>query len=82
MKLIPYNYEDIEKKSYKPGKNQRILDEFVHSNYDCVRIEDYPHKTASSCQAAFAKSIKIFGLANSVRVISSKGEVFLIKIKK
>lgn len=82
MKLTPYNYEDIERKGYKLGKIQKILDEFVHSDYDCVRVEEYPHKSAGSCQAAFSKSIKNFGLANSIRVTSSRGEVFLVRIKK
>lgn len=77
MKLIPYDRSKIGKK--RRGANQAIIEEFVNSGHDCVKIENYTHKSAESCEASFGKSIQRSPYKDSVDVCIRKGEVFLVK---
>lgn len=80
MKLVPYNKNDIDRKHlYRQGRNMRMLEEFMESGLDCVKIEDYPHKNATICQQNLTVSITRMGLRKSVKVVKRKDEVFLLR---
>lgn len=76
MKLVPYDVKKV--KYYSTTKNLKIIKEFKESNLQCAKIEDFPHADARSCYSSLVGSIKRFGIVG-VRVITSRGEVFLIK---
>lgn len=76
MKLVPYDEKKIDR-IFKPCKNQKIIQEFLDSGEKCVKVEDFPHRDASSCRNALRLSARRMG-ANSVIVVTSKGVVFMI----
>lgn len=79
MKFVPYDREDIKNLGgYKQCKNQKILEEFANSEYDCVEIVDYTNKNSNYCAASLNVSIKRFKFSN-MNAISRDGRVFLIK---
>ena len=78
MKLVPYDIKKISGAVYR-SDNRSIIEEFIHSPYDCVKIEEYTHKSAESCSASLNKSIRMFGYEDKVSVTRRKDEVFLIK---
>lgn len=78
MKLVPYDIKKISGTVYQ-SDNRSIIEEFVHSPYDCVKIEDYTHKSAESCRASLRNSIHHFGYDDKILVTRRKDEVFLIK---
>lgn len=81
MKLTPYNISKLgEIRSYAKSNNLKMLEEFANSNYDCVKVEDYPHKTATGCYTSFCKSIKRFNMTG-IKVCIRGGDVFLVKVK-
>ncbi len=81
MKLTPY---DINKlggiRGYAKTNNLKVLEEFANSDSDCVKVEDYPHKTATGCYTALNKSIKTFNMTG-IRVCQRGQDVFLVKVK-
>lgn len=80
MRAVPYDFEKIElKKSYfKRSNNQKIIEEFLASGQDCVKIEDWTQKSAMCCAGVLNKSIERFKLTGA-KAISRNGEVYLIK---
>lgn len=76
MKLVPYDEKKIDR-IFKPCKNQKIIQEFLDSGEKCVKVEDFPHRDASSCRNALRLSARRMG-ANSVIVVTRKGVVFMI----
>lgn len=81
MKLIPYDYKEaMKKKRYKPTRNLGILEEFIESGLDCVKLEGYDHKNAETATSSFKSSIKYYGMTN-VECFYRKDEVFLIRKK-
>lgn len=78
MTLIPYDKQKLNITGYTATKNMKILEEFLNSEYDCVRVDGYTQKTAHSCGNALRQSIKRFGF-NGIEVAVRKNEVFLIK---
>lgn len=79
MKIVPYDIKKISGVVYR-SDNRSIIEEFIHSPYDCVKIEEYTHKSAESCRASLSKSVHNFGYEDRVSVMRRKDEVFLIKI--
>ena len=77
MTLIPYDKKKLGI-IYNKTKNLELLEEFLNSDYDCVRVNGYTHKTADCCAKCLRGSIKRFGL-KGISVITRKNEVFLIK---
>lgn len=80
MTLVPYNKNDLKSVTYKRTSNLKIIDEFVRSELDCVRLEGYTHKSATVCAQCLRVSVKRFG-ACGVRVVQRKDDVFLVKVK-
>ena len=78
MKLVPYDEKQLPKS--RLYRNRDLIKGFMESENDCVKIEDYSHCSVASCQASFCKAIKNLGLEHTVRCVSRKGEVYLIKI--
>lgn len=80
MKLVPYDRNKIWNVNgyYSKSANYRLLAEFINSDMDCAKVENYTHKTSASCAASLARSAKRFGF-NNIKVRESKGEVYLIK---
>ena len=80
MKLVPYDKTKLNmRRCYKPTRNYKFLMEFIESGLDCVRIEDYPHKSTDSAQASFVNSIKHFHMTQ-IRCIRCDGKLYLIRI--
>lgn len=79
MKLVPYDIKKISGSVYR-SDNRSIIEEFIHSPYECVKIEDYSHKSAESCRASLNKSVHNFGYEDKITVTRRKDEVFLVKI--
>lgn len=80
MKMVPCNIDEI-KWFYTPGRNQKLIQEFINSDMKCVKIEDYPHKNAKSCQTSMIGSLKRMRV-KTIKVMIRKDEVFLRKVEK
>ena len=80
MKLIPYDKEKLIRDGwYKTTKNVAIIEEFIASGLDCVELTEHGHKKATYCQWCLYNTMKRFKI-NTVKVITRKGRVFLIRI--
>lgn len=77
MKLIPYDEKKLGH-TWKPCKNQKIIQEFIDSGEKCVKLEGWTHKDAFHCQRSMTLSIARMHV-NQVIAISRKGEVFLLR---
>ena len=79
MKLTAYDKKKLGDIGgyYNKTKTFEILDEFARSEMTCAKLEDWPHKSAMSCQASLSNSAKHYGF--NIRVITRRGEVFLLK---
>ena len=79
MRITPYDIKKIKNtKGYKKSELQELLEEFLESGKDCVKIEDWTQKTAPSCASSFNTAAKRYHMTG-VRAISRNGEVFLVK---
>lgn len=78
MNFVPYERSKLGN-VYKLGKNQAMLREFAESGQDCVKVENYPHRDAKSCQTTLMGSLATIGLNNTIRVVVRGGEVFLLR---
>ena len=58
--------------------NHRILKDFMDSNVDCVRVDDYDHKTAHSCAESLRMSIKRY-YSGLIVIRQRKDVIYLIK---
>lgn len=80
MIMVPYDLKKIEKvDGYKKSNNQKIIEEFLATGLNCVRVEGWTQKTALSCAGSLNRSIKKYKMTGA-RSISRKGEVFLIRL--
>ena len=77
MKLTPYDVTKLN--LYKPGKNQKLLTEFVNSGETCAEVENYTQKSAKTAQSSLMVAAKKLGLNNSVRIAKRKDRVFLVR---
>lgn len=79
MKMVPYS---AEKLNYRQGmvKGQifALIDSFLNSDHQCVKITGWNHKSANVCKSSLDAVIKrerFFG----VKVVVRGDEVFLVK---
>ena len=70
--------KDEVMKGYKRTNNLKILNDFIESEMDCVKLTGWKHVSACSCASALKKSIQRFKMT-SITVVTIKGEVYLIK---
>lgn len=80
MKLVPYDVNKLGNRSFKACRNQTIIQQFLDSGETCVKLDGYPHKSASVCRSVMGASIQRMKLDSTVKVILRKGEVFLIRL--
>lgn len=82
MKLIAYDINKINNiGNYKNSENMRLINEFVESDMDCVKVEGWTHAHANSCANSFVQTLKRMK-KSGIEVVSRKGEVYLIKKNK
>lgn len=79
MKLVKYNKNELKARYYAKTKHQDLIEEFVNSDMDCAKVEEWTHVNADSCSNAINMSIKRFKVSG-VKAIVRGGEVFLVKI--
>lgn len=77
MNLRPCKIEEIGC-WYSKTKNQKLFEEFVNSDFDCVEVENYNHKNAKSAQTCLHNSAKHFGFTN-IHVVVRGEKVYLVK---
>lgn len=80
MKLVPYDVKKLGNRSFKACRNQKIIQQFLDSGETCVKLEDFPHKSASVCRSVMRASIQRMKLDSTVKVVLRNGEVFLIRL--
>jgi hypothetical protein len=80
MKFTSYDAKKLsEKRSmYAKTDNLEFLEAFVDSGLECAKVEDYSHKSASSCLSSLRGSIRRYGMF-SINCVMRNGEVFLIR---
>jgi hypothetical protein len=78
MYFTPYEKEQLKKDLWSKSRNFEILTKFAESNYDCVEVEDYPHKNAKSCQTTLISSMRHYKIRN-IKVTIRGERVFLVK---
>lgn len=81
MRLVAYELKNLEIGNMRRCKNQEVIEEFLASDMDCAKIEDFPQKTAQTCASSLNLTIKRFNFGG-VRAISRGNEAFLIKTNK
>lgn len=76
MKLKAISRNELPPRHAKPGKNQRLLFEFMDAAMDCaeVQIDEGANATRTAC--SLRTSIKKLGL--SCYCIQRKGRIFLV----
>lgn len=80
MKLVPHDRNSIGS-IYQKTKLLTIIDEFIESGHECVKVEDFHHKNAYVCAGCIRKSIERFH-RNSVECSVYRGEVYLTRVRK
>lgn len=79
MRITPYDLKKVDNLDfYKRSKLQKIMEEFLQGESDCVKVEGWINKTAASCASSFNVSAKRYRMTG-LKAISRNGEVFLIK---
>lgn len=80
MNIVSYNLKDLmEEVERSKSDNYSILKEFANSSDDCVKLEGWTHKNASSCAASMGASIRRF-YRGQIKVIQRRGDVYLVKL--
>ena len=79
MKLTSYDKNNFERKFYKKTNNMAIIEEFVNSEYDCVKVEGWTTQSADGCTTSLNNTIKRMNIGG-IRAFTKRGEVFLIKL--
>lgn len=81
MNIVSYNLKDLMKEVERDrSDNYSILKEFANSSDDCVKIEGWTHKNASSCAASMGASIRRF-YRGQMKVVQRRGDVYLVKLE-
>lgn len=75
----PYNKEKLNVTNWKRTDNQRLIEDFVASDLDCVKVIGWHHNNATNCARALNASAKRYHWYH-VKAMTRKGEVFLIKL--
>lgn len=77
MKLVPQNAKEVaEKRRYT--RVYDIVQEFIHSKEECVKVTAYTHKHAYSCASSISKCLRTHRI-HTVQCFVLHGEVFLMK---
>ena len=76
MRMVPADLKEV--RHYKKTRNLAILEEFLASGYDCVLLENFPHKDAKTCQSSLMGSARRFGI-NGVAVVKRNDKIYLLK---
>lgn len=79
MRLIPVKFEEIKQRYYKRTSKQAMLEEFLKMDADAVKLEGHNYKTTYQGAQSIRRSVERFGMKN-IKVVSSKNEIYLIKI--
>ena len=80
MRLVPYDLKKIDKaEGYRKSMNQKIIEEFLESDLDCAKIEDWTQKSAMACAGSLNRSIEKYKMTGA-RAVSRKGNVYLIRV--
>lgn len=77
MKLVPYDAKQL--KWHRLGSNQALIQEFLDSGHDCVKVENFTQNTARNAQSNISVCLKRMGVRN-VRAICRGNNLFLLKI--
>ena len=78
MKLIAYDKIKIKNiGGYKKTDNMLIVEEFIESGLDCVKVEGWTQKEAYRCAWSINQTIKRMK-KSGIRALSRDGEVFII----
>lgn len=81
MNIVSHNLKSLmEEVKRDHSDNYAILKEFANSSDDCVKLEGWTHKNASSCAASMGASIRRF-YRGQMKVIQRRGDVFLVKLE-
>lgn len=81
MNIVSYNLKDLmEEVKRDHSDNHSILKEFAYSSDDCVKLEGWTHKNASSCAASMGASIRRF-YRGQMKVVQRRGDVYLVKLE-
>jgi len=70
--------KDIYTKMYKTSSNMELIDQFLKSDHECVRIVDHHWANAKSGYASLKKSIKHYHYGG-IEVFMRQGDIYLIK---
>lgn len=63
---------------YKPSNNLALLEAFIESDHECVRIIDHTWKTPAIGATSLRKSIDRYRFGG-IKVFMRKGEIYLVK---
>lgn len=77
MNLISWEKEKL-RRVYKHCKNQVVLEEFLQSGLECVKVENFTHSTPYVCANALRTSALRLGMSQIIVAVRN-GEVFLIR---
>ena len=80
MKLIPVNYNEVNKKNYKDTKNLVVLKEFIEMDIQCAQLECADYKNANIARNSLMASIKRFNF--NINVFTREGRVYLLNNSK
>lgn len=78
MTFVKYDKRDVKKHYYRFGKNQRFINEFMESGFECIEVKDFEHRDAYSCANALRRSVERMNI-RSIKVISRNNRVFMIR---
>lgn len=78
MKFEACSKELYNFKGYTNTSNMRLLDDFMHSEHDCVRIVDHRWSSAKSGYGSILNSIRNYKYGG-VKVFTRGGEIYLVK---
>lgn len=81
MRFTEASRDNLIRANYKPGKVQRVVQEFVDSGMDCVEVtyEDGEYSNPYSCTAALRVSAKSMKLTDTVEVETANGRCYMYR---
>lgn len=80
MRLVACEVPELRKGCYKKSEVMELIEEFVSSEHECVRIDGWHHKTAGGCYNVFYSALKRYNVGNVI-VRTSGDNVYLVKVK-
>ena len=84
MYIVEAKIEDIKKTDRRFNKFSdefnNLINDFIRSPFKVAEVKEYRYKTAYAFQNVAAKLLKEMNVKN-IKVITSGGKVFIIKLK-